>query len=226
MSKSNRMGDKMRTEHKIEVNQKFELIVEEGPYKGNYLSQVADITDDVIKVTVPLVHGEIIPLRLNLDVLMYFTGVQAAYSYKTKIIGREEEGEVPLLHLAIPEEKYRIQRREFFRLEVREKVIYRILDDSLEPVSEFKETHTIDISGGGVKMFINEPVQKGMFLELFLQIPGLENVAIISRIVNIFDVEAGLPVGIKFIEIDEYIQEEIISWLFDYQRKLRQRGLL
>ena len=176
MSKSNRMGDKMRTEHKIEVNQKFELIVEEGPYKGNYLSQVADITDDVIKVTVPLVHGEIIPLRLNLDVLMYFTGVQAAYSYKTKIIGREEEGEVPLLHLAIPEEKYRIQRREFFRLEVREKVIYRILDDSLEPVSEFKETHTIDISGGGVKMFINEPVQKGMFLELFLQIPGLENV--------------------------------------------------
>lgn len=226
MSKSNRMGDKMRTEHKIEVNQKFELIVEEGPYKGNYLSQVADITDDVIKVTVPLVHGEIIPLRLNLDVLMYFTGVQAAYSYKTKIIGREEEGVVPLLHLAIPEEKYRIQRREFFRLEVREKVIYRILDDSLEPVSEFKETHTIDISGGGVKMFINEPVQKGMFLELFLQIPGLENVAIISRIVNIFDVEAGLPVGIKFIEIDEYIQEEIISWLFDYQRKLRQRGLL
>lgn len=226
MSKSNRMGGKMRTEHKIEVNQKFELIVEEGPYKGNYLSQVADITDDVIKVTVPLVHGEIIPLRLNLDVLMYFTGVQAAYSYKTKIIGREEEGEVPLLHLAIPEEKYRIQRREFFRLEVREKVIYRILDDSLEPVSEFKETHTIDISGGGVKMFINEPVQKGMFLELFLQIPGLENVAIISRIVNIFDVEAGLAVGIKFIEIDEYIQEEIISWLFDYQRKLRQRGLL
>lgn len=226
MSKSNRMGDKMRTEHKIEVNQKFELIVEEGPYKGNYLSQVADITDDVIKVTVPLVHGEIIPLRLNLDVLMYFTGVQAAYSYKTKIIGREEEGEIPLLHLAIPEEKYRIQRREFFRLEVREKVIYRILDDSLEPVSEFKETHTIDISGGGVKMFINEPVQKGMFLELFLQIPGLENVAIISRIVNIFDVEAGLAVGIKFIEIDEYIQEEIISWLFDYQRKLRQRGLL
>lgn len=226
MSKSNRMGDKMRTEHKIEVNQKFELIVEEGPYKGNYLSQVADITDDVIKVTVPLVHGEIIPLRLNLDVLMYFTGVQAAYSYKTKIIGREEEGVVPLLHLAIPEEKYRIQRREFFRLEVREKVIYRILDDSLEPVSEFKETHTIDISGGGVKMFINEPVQKGMFLELFLQIPGLENVAIISRIVNIFDVEAGLAVGIKFIEIDEYIQEEIISWLFDYQRKLRQRGLL
>ena len=226
MSKSNRMGDKMRTEHKIEVNQKFELIVEEGPYKGNYLSQVADITDDVLKVTVPLVHGEIIPLRLNLDVLMYFTGVQAAYSYKTKIIGREEEGVVPLLHLAIPEEKYRIQRREFFRLEVREKVIYRILDDSLEPVSEFKETHTIDISGGGVKMFINEPVQKGMFLELFLQIPGLENVAIISRIVNIFDVEAGLAVGIKFIEIDEYIQEEIISWLFDYQRKLRQRGLL
>ena len=216
----------MSGEHKIEVNQKFELIVEEGPYKGNYLSQVADITADAIKVTVPFVHGEIIPLRLNLDVLMYFTGVQAAYSYRVKIIGREEEGEVPLLVLSRPEEKYRIQRREFFRLEVREKVLYRLLDDSLEPISDFKETHTIDISGGGVKMFINEPVLKATYLELFLQIPGLESTAIISQIVNIFDVEAGLAVGIKFIEIDEFIQEEIISWLFDYQRKLRQKGLL
>ena len=75
-------------------------------------------------------------------------------------------------------------------------------------------------------MFINEPVLKGTYLELFLQIPGLESTAIISQIVNIFDVEAGLAVGIKFIEIDEFIQEEIISWLFDYQRKLRQKGLL
>jgi len=75
-------------------------------------------------------------------------------------------------------------------------------------------------------MFIKEPVQKGTMMELYLQIPGLENIAIISKIVNIFDVEAGLAFGIKFIEIDEYIQEEIISWLFDYQRKLRQKGLL
>ena len=37
---------------------------------------------------------------------------------------------------------------------VREKVLYWFLDDSLEPISDFKETHTIDISGGGVKMFI------------------------------------------------------------------------
>ena len=86
----------MKTDHEIEVNQKFELIVVDGPYKGNYLSQVADLPGDMIKVTVPLVHGEIIPLRVDLDVLMYFTGDQAAYSYKTKIIGREEEGEVPL----------------------------------------------------------------------------------------------------------------------------------
>ena len=49
------------------------------------MSRVADITADAIKVTVPFVHGEIIPLRLNLDVLMYFTGVQAAYSYRVKV---------------------------------------------------------------------------------------------------------------------------------------------
>ena len=37
---------------------------------------------------------------------------------------------MPLYIWAIPEDKYRIQRREFFRLEVREKVMYRLLDES------------------------------------------------------------------------------------------------
>ena len=74
-------------------------------------------------------------------------------------------------------------------------------------------------------MFINKPVLKGTIWDCILQIPGLESTAIISQIVNIFDVEAGLAVGIKFIEIDEYIQEEIISW-FLIIRKLRQKGLL
>lgn len=221
-----RMGDKVMIEHKIKVNEKFEFVVNDGPYKGNYISKVADITEKIIKVTVPYVHGEIIPLRANITVGMHFTGEQAAYSYKTRILGRDDEEDVPLLILALPEEKYRIQRREFFRLEVKEKASYRLLNKELEPVSELKETYTIDISGGGVKILINDLIEKGTLMELYLQIPGLENVAIISRIVNIFDLSDGLAVGVKFVEIDRYIQEEIISWLFDYQRKLRQKGML
>lgn len=212
-------------EHKLGVNEKFELVVKEGPFKGNYLSQVADIHDTTIEVTIPYVRGEIIPLRLNLGITMNFIGEQAAFLYETKIIDRIDEP-VPMLILEYPQKKHRVQRREYFRLDVKKKVNYRILDDNLKPITKMKETETIDISGGGLKMVLNEVINKGTLIELYIQIPELENTAIISRIVNIFDLPDGIAVGVKFVEIDRYIREDIIGWLFDYQRELRQRGML
>src|SRR5690554_6321714 len=138
------------SEHKLEINQNFELVVREGSFKGNYLSKIADISTGKVKVIAPIVRGEIVPLRINMMVEMYFTADMAAYAYKTKILGRER-GEIPLLLLAYPDLEQRIQRREFFRLEVREKVFYRLLDRDLKPITELKETTTIDISGGGIK---------------------------------------------------------------------------
>ncbi|MTI58802.1 MAG: hypothetical protein FH762_02230 [Firmicutes bacterium] len=221
----------MVSEHKLEVNQNFELVVRDSSFQGNYLSKIADISGGRIKVTAPFVHGEVVPLRINMGVEMYFTAEMAAYAYKTKIVDREM-GEIPLLVLTYPDLKQRIQRREFFRLEVKEKVYYRLLDRELQAITELKETTTIDISGGGVKMVFdnvkdsNNDIHKGRLMELFLQIPELGDTAIISKVVNVFDLPEGIAVGIKFVEIDNYVREKIISWLFDYQRELRQRGML
>lgn len=221
----------MVSEHKLEINQNFELVVRDSSFKGNYLSKIADISGGRVKITAPFVRGEVVPLRINMDVEMYFTAEMAVYAYKTKIIDREM-GKVPLLVLAYPDVKQRIQRREFFRLEVKEKVFYRLLDRELQAITELKETATIDISGGGLKMVFdnikdsNNDIHRGRLMELFLQIPELEDTAIISKVVNVFDLPEGSAVGIKFVEIGNYVREKIISWLFDYQRELRQRGML
>lgn len=212
-------------EHNLKVNQNFELIVKDGPFKGNYLSKIADIRDNKIKVSIPYTHGEIIPLRINLDVEMYFTGELAAYSYNTVIIDRELEP-IPLLILSYPDTKQRIQRREFFRLEVKEKIIYQILNRDLEPITDKKKTTTIDISGGGLKMVVDNFINKGTLMELYLQIPELKNTPIISKVANILDLPEGIAVGVNFVEIDNNIREQIIGWLFDYQRELRQKGML
>lgn len=213
------------SEHKLKVNQNFELVVKKGPFKGNYLSKIADIGDKYIKVTMPFVRGEIVPLRMGLDLEMYFTGEMAAYSYSTKTIDREFE-QVPILILSYPQKKKRIQRREYFRLEVKEEMSYRLLNSDLEPISDMKQATTIDISGGGVKLVSKENIPNGTLLEIYLKITTLENTPIISRVVNIFDLPEGTAVGVKFIEIANHVREDIISWLFDYQRELRRKGML
>ena len=214
----------MKDDH-IKINKMFELIVNEGPYQGVYLSRIADLAKDNIKVNIPFVNGEIIPLRIGLAVEMYFTGEQAAYSYQTLITDRSIES-VPLLTLKYPRAKRRIQRRDYFRLEVKKRVKYRLLDAELKPIGGFKETTTIDISGGGIKMVANSVIFRDTLMEVYLQIPTLENVAIISRAVNLTELPDGLALGIKFIEIDDSAREKIIGWLFEKQRKMRKKGLL
>ena len=214
----------MKTNH-IKINKMFELIVKDGPYQGAYLSKIADVSKLNIKVNTPFVHGEIVPLRVGLAIEMYFTGEQAAYTYQTEIIDRAIKS-VPLLILNYPWAKKRIQRRDYFRLEVKERVKYRLLDAELKPIGGFKETTTIDISGGGIKMVANSVIFQDTLMEIYLQIPTLENIAIISRAVNLTELPDGLALGIKFIEIDALVREKMIAWLFERQRKMRKKGLL
>lgn len=218
-------GCYIMTEHNLKVNQNFELVVKNSSFEGTYLCKITDICDNKIKITAPYIRGEIIPLRINLALEMYFTGEKAAYLYKTKIIGRESEP-IPVLVLEYPDNKQRIQRREFFRLDAKIGLTYRLLNSDLEPVTEMKETITIDISGGGLKMVFDNAIYKGSLMELYLQIPGIENISIISKVVNVFELPEGIAVGVKFVEIDNYVQEQIIGWIFDYQRELRKKGML
>lgn len=212
-------------EPKLKINQKIDLIVEQGPYQGSYLSKVAEINEDNIKVTSPYLKGELIPLRINLPLHIFITGENAAYAIKSKVIGREREP-VALLTLKYPGEVERIQRREFFRMETMRKIRYRLLDADKNPSGDFKESRTCDISGGGVKMIVDKDFPGEGLLELYLDLPGLEDFPIYGEIVNIYNLPDGTAAGIKFVELDHHTREEIIAWLFEYQRKLRQKGLL
>lgn len=165
------------------------------------------------------------PLRVNLPVKVYFNDKYAAYYLNTVIVDREKEP-VHLLVLKNTGDYRKIQRREFFREEVKRKVKYRALDDNLHPVEPFSETYTIDISGGGIKMAVDKMLPLEGKVELLLDLPGLERSSIIGKVVNQYGNEDPPAVGVKFTDIDHQSREKIISWLFEYQRELRQKGLL
>ncbi len=217
----------------LSVNQDIDLEVKKGPYKGSYESRVADIKDEVIEILTPYREGNLVPLRQGLEVVIFFAGETAAFKFITTVENRRSEP-VPVLCLGKPEEDdlVKIQRRNHFRLEARKKVWYRALDDDWEPVEEeFSETHTLDISGGGVKMLVprDYEVVEGDFLELKLDIEEIEEVPIISEVVNKYNrpnIPDKKPLGIQFVDIDRNTRDLLMGWMFEYQRKLRRKGLL
>lgn len=217
----------------LSVNQNVELEVKKGPYRGNYKTKIADIKEEKIDVLTPYKDGSLVPLRRGLEIIVFFAGESAAYKFSEEIIDRAQEP-VPTITVRKPDKDdiVKIQRRQHFRLEVRKKVLYRQVDEHWETEEEnFRETHSMDISAGGVKMLIplDSDLQEGDLLEIKLDIEAIEDVPIISEVVNYYrmpDLPDKKALGIKFLDINRRTRDALMGWLFDYQRKLRRKGLL
>jgi len=209
----------------LEINQKLEIEVLSGSYQGNYLSKVADFLDKGIIITGLYREGAPLPIRLNQPINVYYTTDRAAYKFKSKILKRTNKP-IPLLLIERSDSVKRIQRRDYFRLDVTGRVdVYKKLDDKNYP-KKISAARLIDISGGGIQIQLKKKFDKGEELLISLKniLPPKEFIK--SKIVRIQkEKDEFYNYGVQFIEIEEEQQEEIIQWIFAYQRKSRKKGL-
>ena len=211
---------------KLEINQNIELEINEGPYRGTYMSKISDISEDKI-IVMAIYDGELIPLRKNLPINVYFNGEHAVYKFESRVEKRIKDP-IPLMELKIPEEIKRIQRRQYFRLKVNKDAYYRLQEDKEKNKDDYIKTQIIDISGGGVKLVLESKLKKGDIIEIKLYINSLKESPITGKVVRITTLKDDYTkaAGIKFINIRYSIQDKIVGWIFDYQSELRRRGML
>ncbi len=209
----------------LKINQNIEIEVINGYYQGKYLSKVSEINEKEIKI-MAIYDEEDIPLIKDKPVKIFYEGAHAFYSFESRIKKIIEEP-VTLLVLEIPDKVKRIQRRKFFRLKILEDVYYRLYK-KCGYGHEFIKSKMLDISGGGIKILVNKDFMKGDKLEIMLTIEPLKGKTINAEIVRIDNIEKNTEkiAGLKFLDIDQEIQDEIISWMFNYQRKLGKKGML
>ncbi len=212
----------------LSINQNVEVVISEGPYQGSYNSKVSDLVEDKIKVMAIYKREELIPLRKGEEVQLLYEGESAFYSLKTEILDRGKDP-IPTLILKKTDDINRIQRRKYFRLQVNKKIKYKSLKDIEDENKEakFKKTTAIDLSGGGLLMVLKEDLNLKDKLLFNLNIENLDKL-IKGRIVRIKHNKDGYSktAGIEFIEIGRKDRDKIISFLFNYQRKLRRRGMI
>jgi c-di-GMP-binding flagellar brake protein YcgR len=209
----------------LEINQKLEIEILSGSYQGNYLSKVADFLEAGIIITGLYREGAPLPIRLNQAVNVYYTTDRAAYKFKSKILKRTNKP-IPLLLIERSDSVKRIQRRDYFRLDVTGKIdVYKMIDDKSYP-KKVSAARLLDISGGGIQMQLKKKFKKGEEILLSLKNILAPKEFIKSKIVRIHkENDEFYNYGVQFEEIEDEQREEIIQWIFAYQRKSRKKGL-
>ncbi len=198
-----------------------------------YDSRIVDMDEEKILALAPFHRGKPLEFEEGENVSIFFTEGSAAYRFSTQVL---ESISQPVPGLALsrpdPEKVKKLQRRDYFRLEVERRAYYRPINKFDEPLQGgYEKTHTLEISGGGAKIImfdVNED-DIGQRFEVKLDVPPLEDKGLKAKLANLYE-EAeegpGREAGLEFFDLHYEDRDALMGWLFERQRRMREKGLI
>lgn len=213
---------------KLKINQIIDIEVEEGnEHAGNYRTRIEDINEDSIVIAMPIVQGNLVPLRPDTPVIIWYWDSIATFAFYCQVKARFFEP-LPMVFLSRPFSIKKIQRREHVRVPTSLKIEYSFVNKSnLDGV--YHSTFLRDLSGGGAQFITNKSLSKGTELKVKIYLPS-EVIECQAKVrwskEEIIDNQSRFFVGVQFINISERDREEIIKYVFFRQRELIKKGVL
>lgn len=145
----------------ISIGDKIKVEVKEGDYRGFYLSRVEDVSD-VIKIALPTdEEGRYAVLEKFTPIFISYFINKKRLGFNSKNIDRIVENGLRLFIISSPDEIFRIEDREFFRINV------NILTSLLYYDKEIK-CLIVGISDGGVLVMSKLKMGKGDIIKVFI----------------------------------------------------------
>lgn len=232
----------------VTIGDKLDLETIEGignfnPAEGhkNFKSQVYDIvSEDQIKVAMPMEQGKIILLPVDGEYNLCFYTKSGLYQCLGRIIDRYKSDNVFVLVVELTTDLRKYQRREFYRLNC-------VLDMKSREVSEsdvnafdervmfvdtditFNNGIMVDISGGGARFISKVRYPKGtniLFVFSLFVSGSLNEYKLIGKVLLSEEIEnrpGEYEHRIQFINILNDDRESIIRYIFEEERKKRHR---
>lgn len=193
-------------------------------------STIANIhSDSTIVITNPIYKGKLYPIHIGEKVnIIFYKKNKGKYYFLGEVIKKENKKNLSLLYINKVGSIRKMQRREFFRLDIVLNVIVEInnSEDEIKEISAISK----DISGGGIRLICKEKLNLGCLLKCIIPLDD-ETIEVRGEVIrceseSISDSIYRYDIGIKFIDIDENIRKKIISFIFDRQRKIIKKGLI
>ncbi|MDI3500307.1 MAG: hypothetical protein PWP18_485 [Thermoanaerobacter sp.] len=189
--------------------------------KTMYSSQVQDISKNgTILIDTPVYSGHLVPVRIGSIVqIIYFTK-QGLFTFYAKVLNRFS-GKLALLEIMPISSVERLQRRQYFRLE---KVIPFTYTISGGEEDKVYKGLIQDISGGGLRCKVDKKLEVGTIINCVFTLD--QEITVSGKVVRYEELlEKGYEIGLCYVDIDEKVREKIISYIFEEQRKSRQKGI-
>ncbi len=219
-----------------------------GKEEQVFISRVFDVLDDgTLELDVPTKEGKLVLLPQNVRYLFEFTTDQGVFRCAGQITDRIRRGNFFLMRAKVISKLQKFQRREYYRLNVMMDLMFQAMDSRVEDLEKMSDVRSllqgqsfnekvigrgtiVDISGGGMR-FISEthiPGAEYMFLAFTLGIGGVKQmVEVLAKVIAINPVPdtKNFTYRMKFMYKDSKLQEKIIRFIFEEERRIRKKEL-
>jgi len=207
----------------LKVNDRIEVVVDKKTYK----SLIIDVQDDFLRINLPVIDGEYLMVCINEKIeINSYLDEGRCFKFYSNIISRGKEGNIIYYKISKPFDIKKIQRRNFFRVELLNTIEYKVITNiNKEDVDSlpYKEAFMVDLSGGGLKLKAKDDIKMDDILLIRTKIKGfeIELKCNIARIENTEDKEK--LCGLRFLDITPVQTDLIIQELFQIARKQRAK---
>ncbi|WP_162300651.1 flagellar brake protein [Anaerosacchariphilus polymeriproducens] len=206
-----------------------------------FKSQIQDITEDDIKMALPIEQGKIILLPVRLRYEFYFYTKSGLYRCEGEIQNRYRANKIYMASVVVKSKLIRYQRREFYRLPCLLDMNYKIIDkekaiifadSTIQYKSEYLSSDEIfkgivvDISGGGLRFISGDKIEAGAYICFMLQIELNSQTKNLYEIGEVISSDRMMPEKerkyehrIRFVYLNKKEQELIIRYVFETERK-------
>ena len=148
-----------------------------------------------------------------------------SFVFNTEVVGRRS-GNVPMMLLSCPapEEFFKIQRREYVRVET-------AVDIAVEYEGQFYQFVSEDISAGGTAIIVKNAVnfEEDANVKLTIVLPfsngEIRYVQTEARIVRIFERDEIRIATVQFTDTDEIDKQHIVRFCFERQLMIRKKEM-
>lgn len=184
-----------------------------------YKCTIQDLREDYMLINIPIGEGgRFLDISLGDEIEMNYYYSDCYYIFKTKAIDKKLENNILLYKLELPYDVQKVQRRNFVRVDLVEYAFYR--KESM-PSGQWKRAMILNLSGGGMKMSVQEYFDKDekLLINIYTEDEKLQVEGSIVR--EIEKTTREQVCAVKFINISERTRDKIIQKVFNQMRKQR-----
>ena len=209
--------------------------------KKYYISKVFDIIDDdYVEIFMPMDKSKMILIPVDTELEIYFYAQKGIFTCHVRVEERYHVENVAVVKLYVEDDITKHQRREYYRYSTVIGMTSRQMDEAEE--LEYMEAKQllyaktpedksviVDISGGGIRFVSAAKYGLNRLVHCRFILPVRDENHMFDCVIRILGAKPVINNNKnsefrgQFLFLDNFVRESIIRFIFDEERKMRQR---